>query len=63
VFFLSFFGTERGPSKGMREAHEDLKPKTAALMQRGEAALKNDVATFNAVATKAGLAPIVVKPT
>jgi photosystem II stability/assembly factor-like uncharacterized protein len=63
VLYGNIVGTERGPSKGMREAHEDLKPKTAALMQRGEAALKNDVSAFNAVATKAGLSPIVVKPT
>jgi hypothetical protein len=43
------------------ERYKDLKPQAEALRTRWQNALKADVATFNAVATKAGLAPVVVK--
>ena len=38
-----------------------FKPQAATLMQRLATTLKDDVATFNAVATKARLQPVVVK--
>jgi hypothetical protein len=43
------------------ERYKDLKPQAEQLRQRWIAALKTDVAAFNAVASRAGVQPIVVK--
>jgi len=62
---LSLYGAIIGPERRMGtpvlERYKDLKPQADQLRQRYTAALKNDVAAFNAVATKAGVNPIVVK--
>jgi hypothetical protein len=52
---------ERRLGSPVLERYKDLKPQAEGLRGRWQAALKNEVAAFNAVATKAGLAPIVVK--
>ena len=62
---LSLYGGIVGPERRMGtpvlERYKDLKPLAEALRVRWQNALKSDVAAFNAVATKAGLAPLVVK--
>lgn len=62
---LSLYGAIIGPERRlgtpMLERYKDLKPQAEALRSRWQAALKNDVAAFSAVATKAGLQAIVVK--
>jgi photosystem II stability/assembly factor-like uncharacterized protein len=52
---------ERRLNKSVKERYTDLRPQTDDLMERATGVLKNDVDAFNAVATKAGAAPIVVK--
>jgi len=62
---LALYGAIIGPERRMGtpvlERYKDLKPQADQLRQRYTAALKTDVAAFNAVATKAGVSPIVVK--
>jgi photosystem II stability/assembly factor-like uncharacterized protein len=54
-------GGERRLGSPAQDRYRDLKPQAEALRQRWQVALKNDVAVFNAIATKAGLPAIVVK--
>jgi len=54
-------GGERRLGTPALERYKDLKPQADQLQRRWQTALKDDVAAFNAVATKAGLAAIVVK--
>jgi len=62
---LALYGAIIGPERRMGspvlERYKDLRPQAEALRQRWQTALKADVAAFNGVATKAGLAAIVVK--
>jgi hypothetical protein len=57
----SLANQERKLNRSITERHTDLKPPTDALMKRAATVLKDDVATFNAVAAKAGVVGIVVK--
>ena len=43
------------------DRYKDLKPEADAVLKRAAEALKTDVTAFNAMATKGGLAAIVVK--
>jgi hypothetical protein len=43
------------------ERYTDLKPQYEAMAAKWNAALTTDVATFNAAATRAGAATIVIK--
>jgi hypothetical protein len=52
---------ERRLNKSVKERYTDLRPQTDDLMERATGVLKKDVDAFNAIATKAGAAPIVVK--
>jgi len=61
VLYGSIVNTERRLGSPVLERYKDLKPESDKLMLRAHAALKTEVAAFNAVATKAGLEPIVVK--
>ena len=61
VLYGSIVNTERRMGSPVLERYKDLKPESDKLMLRAHAALKTEVAAFNAVATKAGLEPIVVK--
>ena len=54
-------GLERKAGSAVLERYADLKPPFDALMLRAGTVLKTDVATFNAAATSAGTAGIVVK--
>ena len=62
---LALYGAIIGPERRMGtpvlERYKDLKPQADQLRQRYTAALKTDVAAFNAEASKAGVSPIVVK--
>jgi photosystem II stability/assembly factor-like uncharacterized protein len=62
---LSLYGAIIGPERRMGspilERYKDLKPQAEALRKRWMTALKDDVGAFNAAATRAGVAPIVVK--
>lgn len=62
---LTLYGAIIAPERRMGspvlERYKDLKPQADQLRQRWVTALKQDVATFNAAATKAGATPIVVK--
>jgi hypothetical protein len=62
---LALYGAIIQPERRMGtpilERYKDLKPVADKLRQRWVAALKDDVAAFNAAAVKAGAAPIVVK--
>jgi hypothetical protein len=52
---------ERRLNKSVRERYTDLRPSTDDLMERAAGVLKGDVATFNAVAAKAGAGTVTVK--
>jgi hypothetical protein len=54
-------GTERKLGSAVLERYADLKPPYDQLMARAATVLATDVAAFNAAATKAGAATIVVK--
>jgi hypothetical protein len=43
------------------ERYKDLKPQAEAVRKRWMTALQADLGAFNAAATRAGVAPIVVK--
>lgn len=61
ALYGAIIGPERRMGTPVLDRYKDLKPQADALQKRWVAALKDDVATFNAVATKAGLSAIVVK--
>jgi hypothetical protein len=61
VLYQYIVGSERKLSQPATERYTDLKPQYEALAAKWNAALSTDIATFNAVATKAGAATIVVK--
>jgi hypothetical protein len=61
VLYGAIIAPERRVGTPVLDRYKDLKPPAEALQKRWQAALKDDVAAFNAVAAKAGLAPIVVK--
>jgi len=62
---LALYGAIIGPERRMGspilERYKDLKPQAEALRKRWVGALQTDLAAFNAAATRAGVAPIVVK--
>jgi hypothetical protein len=61
VLYGQIVNSERRLGSPITERLKDLKPQTDGILQRARTALQTDVANFNAVATKAGLQPIVVK--
>jgi hypothetical protein len=61
VLYGAIIGSERKPGTAVTERYADLKPQYDTLVQRANAALTTDVATFNAAATKAGGTTITVK--
>jgi photosystem II stability/assembly factor-like uncharacterized protein len=61
VLYGAMIAPERRVGTPVLDRYKDLKPPAEALQKRWQAALKDDLAAFNAVATKAGLEPIVVK--
>ena len=63
VLYGEVVGLERKLRKSVLERYADLKPPTDQLLQRAAGALKNDVATFNTEAAKAGATLIVVRAT
>ena len=58
---LNIVQLERRLNKSVKERYTDLRPQTDDLMERAAGVLKKDVDAFNAVATRAGANPIVVK--
>jgi hypothetical protein len=52
---------ERRVNKSVKERYADLRPSTDDLMERAAGVLKSDVATFNAVASKAGAGTVTIK--
>ena len=52
---------ERKVNKSVRERYTDLRPSTDDLVERIQGVLTADVAAFNAVASKAGAAPVTIK--
>ena len=61
VLYQGIIGPDRRLGSPVIERYTDLKPQATTLMQRLATTLKDDVATFNAEATKAKLPPVVVK--
>jgi hypothetical protein len=61
VLYQNAAGAERWPVKGVIERYTDLLPETNKLFADITAVLTKDVAAYNAVATKAGLAALTVK--
>jgi hypothetical protein len=61
ALYSNITGSETKLGTSVTERHADLKPQYEALMKRAETALTADVATFNAAATKAGAATVVIK--
>jgi hypothetical protein len=61
VLYSGVVGPDRRLGSPVLERYADLKPEVTSLLARGAAALKADVAAFNAVATKAGQPAVVVK--
>ena len=59
--YSAIIGPERRLGSPVLERYKDLKPQAEALRKRWITALQDDVAAFNAAATRAGVAPIVVK--
>ena len=60
VLYGNASGAERWPVKGVIDRYNDLLPETNKLFADITAVLTRDVAAYNAVATKAGLAAIAV---
>ena len=62
---LALYGAIVGPERRMGspilERYKDLKPQAEAVRKRWMSALQADLGAFNAAATRAGAAPIVVK--
>ena len=61
VLYGNVVGVERRLGSPITDRYKDLKPEAEKLLQRGAAALKTEVAAFNAVAQKAGVGTITVK--
>ena len=61
VLYGNAAGAERWPVKGIIERYNDLLPETNKLFADITTVLTTDVATYNGVATKAGLEAVVVK--
>jgi hypothetical protein len=61
VLYSAITGPDQRLGSPVTDRYNDLKPEVTTLMQRLAATLKTDVDAFNAVATKAGLTPVVVK--
>jgi photosystem II stability/assembly factor-like uncharacterized protein len=61
ALYGAIIGPERRMGTPVLDRYKDLKPQSDALKKRWTDALKTEVAAFNAVATKVGLGPIVVK--
>jgi hypothetical protein len=60
ALYQNIAAPERKLGSAVRERYADLKPKYDDVMSRAAAALKNDVAAFNAEAAKAGITPAIV---
>ena len=62
---IALYGAVATPDRRLgtpvRERYKDLKPEVDKLLARSKAVLSKDIATFNSVATKAGLDTIVLK--
>jgi photosystem II stability/assembly factor-like uncharacterized protein len=61
VLYQNAANAERWPVKGVIDRYNDLLPETNKLFADITAVLTKDVAAYNAVATKAGLAAVVIK--
>ena len=61
ALYSAIIGPDRRFGTPVLERYRDLQKSTADLKRRWTEALKVEVAAFNAVTAKAGLAPIVVK--
>jgi photosystem II stability/assembly factor-like uncharacterized protein len=62
---IALYGAVASPDRRLgtpvSERYKDLKPEADRLLARSKAVLSKDIVTFNTVATKAGLEPIVLK--
>jgi hypothetical protein len=62
---IALYGALANPDRRLGtpqlERYKDLKPEADKLLARSKAALNTDIATFNSVATKAGVGTIVLK--
>ena len=61
VLYGGIVALERRMGSAILDRYRDLKPVADPILRRAATALQTDVATFNAVATGAGLTPITVK--
>jgi hypothetical protein len=61
VLYGNVVGAERRLGSPITERYKDLKPEIEKLLARGAAALKTEVAAFNAISQKAGVGTITVK--
>jgi hypothetical protein len=61
VLYGGIVALERRMGSAILDRHRDLKPLADQILRRAATALQTDIATFNTVATGAGLTPIVVK--
>jgi photosystem II stability/assembly factor-like uncharacterized protein len=61
VLYQNIVGTERKLNQPVTERYADLKPQYDAMAAKWTTALTTDIATFNAAATRAGAATIVIK--
>lgn len=61
VLYGGIVGPERRLGSPVLDRYADLKPEATAMLNRAANALKVDVAAYNAIAAKAGMAPVVVK--
>jgi hypothetical protein len=61
VLYGNIIGGERKLPSAVTERYADLKPQFEQLMQRAAGVTTTEVATFNAAATRAGVAGITIK--
>jgi len=61
VLYSNIVGPDRRLGSPVTERYKDLKPETDQVLRRAAETLKTDIATFNAVATKAGIVGVVIK--
>jgi hypothetical protein len=61
VLYSSITGPDRRLGSPVHERYKDLKPEADKMLAQARTALTTDLQAFNAVATKAGMSPIVVK--